>query len=43
MYYIYMVGNIKDKREVRSRLGKKTISENVRESIWNFCKKVLQK
>lgn len=43
MYYTYIVGSIKDKKQVRARLGKKTVSENVREGLWNFCKKVLAK
>jgi hypothetical protein len=43
MYHTYIMSNIKDKKEVRARLGKKTVGENVRESLWNFCRKVLAK
>ncbi|GEM_PF-5482880 len=43
MYHTYIVNNIRDKNEVRARLGKKTVKENMRESLWNFCRKVLQK
>lgn len=43
MYYTYMVGSIKDKRQVRARLGKKTVGENVREKLWQFFKRVLAK
>jgi hypothetical protein len=43
MYYTYMVNNIKDKREVRARLGKRTVKESMREGLWSFCKKILQK
>lgn len=38
-----MVSNIKDKKEVRARLGKRTVKESMRESLWNLCRKMLQK
>ena len=43
MYYTYMVGNIKSKKEVRARLGKKTVGENVRMGLLQFFQKVLAK
>ncbi len=43
MYYTYMVGNIQNKKEVRMRLGKKTVGESMRNTIWIFVKKVLKK
>lgn len=38
-----MVSNIRDKREVRARLGQKTIGENFREILLNFFRKILEK
>lgn len=43
MYYTYIAHNIRDKKSIRTRLGKKTVGENVRESLWNFAKKILRK